>query len=272
VPFHAPNGFVYANKKAYLKSLKAMHFYSSVQKPNSSKKSKRMNKRKREIITLKNIKYQKILSNNIGTASNTEDIKVLDSWEERESRRKFQNNVIHIEDDDANVRIDIIDRENKLKPKKAKNIITEEYQGDKIITEYGADKKKVAEMHIQISNIRPIDTDRSPKQLSKLSMQFEDDLNNLDTAQIKSHYDLAILRVLGQKVYNTGKSPRVKDEKLWYIRNIRSVRAERQMQERSNKGEIYVDPDLSKRILREALKKKQQIDEKPKFGDITKIK
>lgn len=231
MPYHAPNGFVYSSKKAYLKSLKAMHFLS----PNqiSSKRPKKKQKRMRPRVELKKTKYQKVLSNQVGTASNTEDIKVVESVNEVEDRRKIQSNIIHIEDDDANVRIDIIDRQNALKPKRAKNIITEEYQGDKVITEYGSDGKKVAETHVQVSNIRPLETERTPKQLQKLTASFEGDMDTLTVAQLKRGYDLATLRVLGDKVYNTGKPKTAqKDEKQWYIKNIRSVRAVRQLNER----------------------------------------
>lgn len=225
MPYKAPNGFVYKNRKAYLQSLKAIHAsYSSFNKSNSSKRSKKKVKRMRQKVELNEVKYQKVLPNSVGTASNTEDIKVVDSWDSREKRRKFQNNVIHIKDEDSNIEATIIDRENKLKPKRAKNIISEDYQGDKVFTEYDKTGKKVAELHVQLNNINPIDLERNPKQLDKLAKQFNKDIRQLETSQVKSHYDLATLRVLGQEVYKVGKPTKsLKDEKLWYIKKIRKA-------------------------------------------------
>lgn len=241
--YKAPNGFIYSNKKAYLRSLRAMNYYSSSKKPIISSKKNKQTKRTRQSVRLNKVKYIKKLDNHVGTASNSEDFKVVQSTDEREARRKFQSNVIQIEDDDANVRIDIIDRENKLKPKRAKNIITEDWHGDKVITEYDNKGGKVAEMHVQVSNLRPIDTERTPKQLKRLTQDFENKLQNLSVPQLKGEYSVAQLRVLAPS-YNVvtlekdenGKEvlkgePRVKDLKLWYIRNIRAVILSRQMNE-----------------------------------------
>lgn len=253
MPYKAPNGFVYESRKAYLRSLKKLHAMSSFEKPISSKRSKKKAKRMRQRVELSDIKYQKVLPNNVGTASNRENFKVVDSWDSKENRRKFQNNVIHIRDEDTNVEITLIDRENKLKPKRAKNIITEEYQGDSVVTEYDNTGKKVAELHVQYNNINPIDLDRTPKRLQEISKDFEKDIDTLDTAQVKSLYDLALLRTLGQEVYKTGKPKKAqKDEKLWYIRAIRKAR-EKPKEEPKKES-------------------KNEPKEEIKFGDITKIK
>lgn len=213
-----------------------MHYFSSDKKPQLSSKKRGKKPRQRQQVRLNNVKYIKKLDNNVGTASNSDDFKVVQSVDERESRRKFQSNIIQLKDDDANVRIDIIDRENKLKPKRAKNIITEDYQGDKVITEYDEKGGKVAEMHVQVSNLRPLETKRTPEQFKRLVDEFEDNLENQTVPQLKISYSVAQLRTLAPH-YNIGKGtdvpePKVKDLKLWYIRQMRSVVAVRKMNQR----------------------------------------